>query len=66
MRTRIIDGQPFRRGGGVEGLIGGDQRHWTPPDLLVLLADFKDGSQLHGIIGPKATLTGEPTRCRFR
>ena len=54
MRARIVHGQPFGHGGVVEGLVGGDQRHWAETGVLALLADFEGGGQLHGVIGAEA------------
>ncbi|MGO9921709.1 MAG: hypothetical protein ACLQIB_44320 [Isosphaeraceae bacterium] len=39
MGARIVYSQPFGRGGVVEGLVGGDQRHRGETGVLVLLAD---------------------------
>ena len=54
MRTRIVHGQPFGRGGIIEGLVGGDQRHRSETSILLLLVDFEGGGELHGVIGASA------------
>ena len=51
MRTRIVHCQLFGRGGIIEGLVGGDQRHRSETSILLLLVDFEGGGELHGVIG---------------
>ena len=54
VRARIVHRQPFGGGGVIEGLVGGDQRYRGEAGGVVLLADFKGGGELHGVVGAKA------------
>lgn len=60
MCVRIIDRHPFHRGGVVEGLVGGNQRHRAESVLPALLADFQGGGQLHGVVGAERMPIRQP------
>ena len=51
MAIGVIDRQPFGDGGGVEGLVGGDQRDRAESVRLVAAVDFERHGELHGVVG---------------
>ena len=57
---RIIDCQPFSHGGGIQGMIGGDQGYRVPAGLVALPEDFEGGGQLHSIIGTQRVRIRQP------
>jgi hypothetical protein len=51
MKIRVIDRKPFRQGGDVEGVVGGNQCHRGETSILLIMVDFESGGELHGVIG---------------
>ena len=59
MAAGIFYGEPFGRGGVVEGLVGRDQRDGAEAVRLVAAVDFERHGELHGVVGAQAH-----ARCR--
>jgi hypothetical protein len=51
MRIGIIHGHSFGRRGGIESMIGGDQRYGAEAVRLVAAVDFERRSELHSVGG---------------
>ena len=62
MGVRVIDRQPFRQGGGVEGLVGGYERHRPETGILVASIKVEDDGELHGVIGSEPVRAGNSPR----
>jgi len=62
MEISVFDGQPFGRGGGVEVLVGRNQRHRSATRVLIAPVYLEGRRQLHGIVGPEPVLAGRQHR----
>ena len=62
MAIGIVHGQPFGRGGGVEGLVGGDERDRGETGILLLAVDFEGGGELDGVVGAQRVRVRQPRR----
>src|SRR4051812_3041502 len=62
MEVRVIDCQPFSRGGVVEGLVGIDERDRGETGILLLAVDFEGGGELDGVVGTQRVRVRQPRR----
>ena len=60
MAAGIVYGQPFGRGGVVEGLVGRDQSDRAEAVRLVAAVDFERHGELHGIVGAARMRVAQP------